>query len=95
MAANSHRRFVGNLETLNQGLGEMILGIEGGDESKVKAASDKLASVSGDNDEFKKLRQSDKEADISVYNDKITEMKALVEKINLDQATLREEFDRV
>lgn len=95
MAANSHRRFVGNLETLNRGLGEMTLGIEGGDENRVEAASEKLASVSGDNDEFKKNRQSDRVADISAYNGKIAEMKTLVEKINLDQATLREEFDRV
>ncbi|MHB8967901.1 MAG: hypothetical protein ACYC57_06525 [Thermoleophilia bacterium] len=93
IATNSHERFMNNLEVMREGVGEMIAGIEQDDLQAVEGASEKIASISAGNEQLEKDMLADREADIKAYNAQILKMSKLTEKIQHEQAALRERYE--
>lgn len=93
MYENSHMRFINNLDTLAQGLDEMVTGIENYDVTVIEAANNKIDAVSSNNFELAESFSKDRVADIKAYNDKIRHMSDMMKQIRLDEADLKREFE--
>ncbi|RJQ45924.1 MAG: hypothetical protein C4534_03590 [Gaiellales bacterium] len=93
IGTNSHERLIDNLQTMHDGIAEMIAAVEKGDTIAVEAASEKMSSVSAGNERLETEMLADREADLKAYNTQIMKMSALLQKIHEEEAALRERFE--
>lgn len=93
LSANSHARFISNMETLRQGLKELTEGIVSRDAESIEAAIAKLEQVSGDNQELQQAMSADRERDTQAFNARINKITAQSHKVMDDQAELLRELN--